>query len=351
MSGGVLEELREEVAFRTVMPFDELAALHIPFTEFGFDAAPEEQLVAGLAQNSGLTLLVGRPGNGKSSILAHVAYRLSAAPAEDGRTYLPLFVPVSARADDGIDVTTFGAMAIANLLASFDDLSEEQEKAFSEATAEQVTREGPTRTLNAKLGANVFGANVEGGIESRSEVVSITSGPLPLDEFGGLATLAQTLRGRKRELIVIVEDTDGWTVGSDDEGREVARRFFGDVLAPLSRADVSIVVAVQTAWTDMDAFVKLNERALRRLELPTFDAEEQALATVRRIIVRRMEWKLGGRRDAADAVSDEAVARLAADLRSHGSIRAVLTLLRDTLDGFGGQYPERIEVEHLSGSA
>lgn len=351
MSDGILETLAVEAAFRPAMLLDELADLHIPFSQLGFRVDPEAQLIEAFAQHSGLSLLIGAPGHGKSSVLAHVADRLSQLPTHEGRYYLPLFVPVAARGEDALDVTTFGAMAIGNLLAAFDDLSEEQARAFAEATAEQITREGPNRTFNARLAAKVFGTGVEGGVESKGEVITVTARPRPLDEFGGLSTLAHTLRGRDRELVVIVEDTDGWTVGSEDEGRPLARGFFGKVLAPLATAEVSIAVAVQTRWTDLDAFDALNERALKRIALPAFDSEERAAAAIRRVIVGRMEWKLGGRRDAADAVTDAAVAALASDLRRHGSMRTVLTRLRDTLDQLHGRYPERIDTEHLVESA
>jgi hypothetical protein len=151
--------------------------------------------------------------------------------------------------------------------------------------------------------------------------------------------------------VVVIEDTDGWTLQDGDEGRTLAREFFGRVLAPLATADLSVVVAVQTHWTELEAFAALNERAVKRVTLPTFDDEERAEATVRRVIGGRMEWKLGGPRSAADAVTDDAVAALAEHLRRTGSIRGVLTLVRDTLDQLQTAFPDRIGTEHLAESA
>jgi hypothetical protein len=348
---GLLEQLARAGAFRPALRLDELAAVHIPFRELGFDAEPERMVAEGIAQHTGITLLVGERGNGKSSVLAYVADRLAGARSDSGRRYLPLLVPVAARGADAASLATFGAMAIGSLLAGFDDLSDEQEQAFRAATAEAISREAPNRTFNASAAAKVFGAGVEGGVESKGEVITVVTSGAPPDEFGGLTTLGHTLRGRDRELVVMIEDTDGWTLQDGDDGRTLARDFFGRVLAPLATADVSVVVAVQTHWTtEVDEFAALNERAVKRVTLPTFDDPERAVTTVRRVLGRRIEWQLGGARNAADAVTDAAVQALAEHLRLTGSIRSVLTLVRDTLDQLQTGFPTRLDTEHLAES-
>jgi hypothetical protein len=187
----LLEQLARAGAFRPALRLDELAEVHIPFRELGFDARPERMIADGIAQHTGITLLVGERGNGKSSLLAYVADRLAGTASEDGRRYLPLFVPVATRGKDAASLETFGGMAIGSLLAGFDDLSEEQEQAFRAVTAEAISREAPSRSFNANVAAKVFGAGVEGGVASKGEVITVvTSGAAP-DDFGGLTTLAQ----------------------------------------------------------------------------------------------------------------------------------------------------------------
>jgi hypothetical protein len=226
-------------------------------------------------------------------------------------------------------------------------LTDEQRQAFDRIAAEQITRQMPSNALNAKIAAKVFGAGVEGGVESLDEVVTVTTSSEFVDEFGGLATLSHTLRGRQRELILIVEDTDGWTLQDGDQGSTLARQFFGNVLAPLATAEVSIVVALQTRWTrDVEEFALLNERALKRVTLPTF-AGDHAEETVRRVVARRLDWQLGGTHSATDVLTDGAVQALTTDLSQTGSIRTVLTLLRDALDRLEGHFPERLDTEHL----
>ena len=335
----LLQALVDAGAFRPALRLDELAEVHIRFAELGFDADPERLVVDGIGQHTGLTLVVGEQGNGKSSLLAHVAGELADRPAGD-RRYLPLFVPVASRGEGAADLGTFGSMAIANLRASFDDLTEDQEQAFRELTAEAITREAPSRTLNARVAAKVFGTGVAGGVESKGEVVTVITSAETLDAYGGLGTLAHTLRRRDRELVVIVEDTDGWTLQDGDDGRSLARAFFGRVLAPLATAGLSVVVAVQTHWTtDVEEFQALNERALRRVTLPTFDDAARAESTVRRVLGGRMEWALGGVHNAADAFTDGGIATLADTLRRTGSIRTSLTLVRDTLDQLAHELP------------
>jgi hypothetical protein len=49
--------------------------------------------------------------------------------------------------------------------------------------------------------------------------------------------------------------------------------------------------------------------------------------------------------------NDAAVTTLADTLGRTGSIRTVLTLVRDTLDQLGPDYPTRLDTEHLVESA
>jgi hypothetical protein len=336
-----------KAAFKAARPLHELAELHVPFAELGFEAHPEEAVSGAIAEQAGLTLLVGRPGNGKSSVLARVANTLANAPASADRSYLPLFVPVAPRGEDAADIGTFGKMTVASLLAAFDDLGATDERALSGMTADQVTRQLPSHTFNADLAAKVFGTGLEGGVEVQGEVVTISKAGEAPDEYGGLPTLAQLLRARGRELIVIIEDTDGWTMQTEDQGAGLAQRFFGSVLAPLAALEVSVVVAVQTRWTETEEFDALNERALRRVVLPSFEDENLAETTIRRVITRRLDWALGGSHDASAAITDSAARTLAATLRETGSIRTSLTLLRDALDQLDGNYPDRVDSEHL----
>lgn len=344
----LLAEAAGTAAFRPALPLEQLAELHIPFRDLGFSAEPEAQIASAVAQATGLTLVVGEPGNGKSSLLAFLADALFSSPAPDDRLCLPLFVPVASRGEDAADLETFGAMAAQSLLGTFDDLTDQQRQLVTAIGSDEVTRQLPSNALNAKVAAKIFGAGVEGGVESRDEVVTVTAAGASVDEYGGLATLAHTLRARKRELILIIEDTDGWTLQDGELGSTLARRFFGSVLAPLATAEVSVVVALQTHWTrEVEEFTLLNERAIKRVTLPTFGDRARAEQTVRSVVARRLDWKLSGTHDAAQALTDGAVEALATDLAQRGSIRTVLTLLRDALDRLDGAFPARLDTEHL----
>ena len=353
---GLLERLYAEGAFNPALPQYELAASHIPFGDLGFSPAPEQVLLDAVSQTDGLALVVGESGAGKSSLMAYCAEALTDL-SRDGRRYLPLLVPVAAHGVEAAKLSTFGRLAVASLLAAL-PVPERERTLLDRMTAQKVTRQLPSKDFNARLAlkggapGGVASAGADFGLTLRGEVLSISApGALDHDPYGGLEQLAHTLRGVQRELVVMVEDTDAWALDPDG-GLDVARAFFGGVLGPLQAPGFSVVVAAQTHWAELDAFNALAERAVARIDVPTY-SRPRAKQVIEAIVAGRISWSLA---DEAPHTSDEVLEEdaldvLAARLHETGSVRSALTLLRDTLTRVSAGFPDVLTREHLLDSA
>lgn len=347
---GLLHRLYSEGAFNPALPQHELAAAHIPFGQLGAEPEPETLLLDAVAQTDGITIVLGASGAGKSSLMTYCAEQM-AELARENRRYLPLFVPVAPQGGKAAELSTFGRLAISNLLDAL-PVPEKQRSKLDRIRAEKVSKQLPTRDFNARLAlkgglpSGLVGANADFGLTLRGEVTTLTGpGKLDHDPYGGLAELAHVLRGLERELVVMIEDTDAWAFDPDG-GLEIATAFFGGVLAPLHTPGFSLVVAAQTAWTDTDAFAAINERAIARIELPTYRLPG-ARDVIFAIVASRASWSLGEKHTAEDVLEPGAVDVLAAHLASTGSVRASLTLIRDALSRVSADPPEKLSREHL----
>jgi hypothetical protein len=85
MSSEVLRELDRRKAFTPAPSLWEMAQTHVPFAELGFAAPPEATARGGLTDGSGLLLVRGDSGGGKSTTLAYVAAKLAGETTPTGR--------------------------------------------------------------------------------------------------------------------------------------------------------------------------------------------------------------------------------------------------------------------------
>jgi hypothetical protein len=343
----LLERVYRDGGFNPALPVHELAETHIPLDRFGIHPGPERRLLDAACQTDGIAILEGPSGAGKSSILAYVAQELSCL-SRGTRRFVPLYVPVAARAEQATDLSTFGRMAIANLLSSFEDLPKDRSRRLRAHIATTITTQSGARAFNAKLIASAplgfeLGASIQG------EIRSITRpGGIEHDPLGGLELLAGTLRGLERELVIFVEDTDGWVLASEDHGCGMAERFFGRVLGPLSSPDFAILVAAQSHWAEVGSFKGVSDRAVAHVRLDAQPELGRARGMVTAIVRRRVEWATGDPcGDIHNILEPPAVDILARQLVRHGSMRKVLTVLRDTLGHVHDHFPDRIGAGHL----
>lgn len=329
----LLQQLNASSAFAPSMGMVKLAEAHIPFAELtGYDL--EGRIAEAIEVADGLVLLEGERGAGKSSALAKVALDLSKQRTPNGECqYFPLFVPIVAA--DRVDIQGVGKQAWDQLAYSLQDLPEPAQEGASEqigrAKVEQVSRQLPAQAFNAKLSASVLGTGLELGGELKGGVVTLTQSSTPLDELGGLLTLAETLRGNSLELVLIIEDTDGWSLETKERGLKLAQTFFARTLRPLLAPGFAFVVAVQSHWrVDAEAYEPIADQAPHLTRIPEFPGD-RALDAVKTVLARRCEYALGTEHSAEDIATDDALDLLAAKLLETQNIRDLLTMMRDAL--------------------
>ena len=349
MSRAALRELYDRKAFKPTPSIWELAEAHVSFAELGVDGAPEQAIESGLREGDGIAALVGGSGSGKSSVLAYVAKELAAARTAQGdRPFLPVFVPVAGRPDHASDLETFGQGVILEVLLSLkDSLDEHYREKLEEALSSEISRQRAGAKFIAKLASVIPGVRAEAGFELASDVVSVV-GKARLDSRGGLKTLGDIVRARGYELVVVVEDTDALAYGDGD----LAARFFTSIVRPLaSDADVGVAIAIQTRWIEgeesLDAAQAAIERAVASTIMPVASSDDDARRMIEIVLDRRIARGLEdagalGRRPASALFDDDALLVLGHELRTSGSFRRPLGMIRDALDRRADDLPDRL---------
>lgn len=355
MSARALQELYDGKALKPAASLWELADAHIEFAALDALPAPEAPVINALVEGDGIAVLVGPSGSGKSSVLAYVSKQLAQKATDDGRPYLPIFLPVAGRPDHTTNLEVFGkGVMLEVILALRTGLGDHHRGRLERAMAESVSTQSAGAKFTTRLAAMIPGLRGEIGFELAQDVVSVV-GKQDLDNRGGLRTLGDIVRARGFELIVVVEDTDA--LAFDETGR-LARDFFSSVARPLSsEVDVGVAIAVQGPWLEGDSALAeasaLVERAVTapRMPLPGSDlhAREMVEAVLERRIQRGLEdvGSLGANPSAA-LFTDAALGALGHELRATGSMRRPLSRVRDALDrcaDFG--MPEQLDVTHL----
>ena len=329
-----LHRLWDKKALKPAPSLWEAARSHVPFVQVGLQPAPEPLMLSGLGED-GISVLIGPSGAGKSNVLAHTAEALlETAPV--GRRLLPIFVPVAGRSDVSSDVREFGAAATLEVfLALKNSLGEYYRVKLDTLMAERVETQHSGQRFNAGLAAKIFGGGPEVGFELASDIVTVTA--IPNRPDGGLNDLANVCRARGRELILLIEDTDGWARAPG--GLELARAFFGSVAHPIHRnVDVPVAIAVQDSWVDqglaeVDALV---EAAVSVAHIPSIGSTDEARALIEAVLKRRVAFEYGDEPApaVAELFTEKAISHLAGITVETRSVRKPLAAVRDTLDRF-----------------
>lgn len=363
MSAETLTALRERTAFKPKPPDYELALAHVPLGEVGLSNPIEQRVLSAMrAEDESFVLIIGPPGEGKSSLLAWASGQ--AAEGSGLPHVLPIYVPVghhTAAIDTGLlarGVAEGIAVRLGPTLKKRDRETLERALAITITTARRppTLRAGLTvpllhgfvAELAAELGGDLATLVKEGGWQG---------GP-----HAGLVALSDVTRAHGGHMVVILEDTDIWSAGDENMARR-ASAFFAAVRSLLGAPDVTMLAAVQSHWGELEPksprtrhtaaaqlqFRELKDRAARVLHVPAPASHEQARALLRAVLERRIHITLeeptpaGGWCDvlfSADAL--ELLARRCLER----SLRQALADVRDTFDHHD-ILPAQITREHV----
>ena len=342
-----LADRRDIVA--PALRFGDLAADHIALEDLtGVDV--EGVVMRRLRATDEVVCIVGRSGEGKSSVIAAVCQELVTDPAVDGpqapgdRHFVTLRVPVAPSAEDAAKPDVFGRLAIEQLARHARDIaSGRQRKRIDEALADQVAR----RSSGAKVGVHLDLHPIPGlgggvAAEFAAAATALTSKVAPHAVLGGLDALVSMLRERGREPVLVIEDTDQWArLGN---GNDIADAFFGRIVHTLARElDVSCAVAVQDRYAGRGSFGGIRD-LVRVVTLPSPTDPARALG---QLIGGRIARYLEGPADHRRLLDDAALGELGARWAADGNLRRVLRQLGGAIESLGPDYPEQISLELL----
>jgi energy-coupling factor transporter ATP-binding protein EcfA2 len=288
MSRQILEMLRDATAFKPKPPDFELAMAHVRAAEVGIPHAIDARVFNAMStDDESFTIVIGPPGSGKSSLLAATAN--AAARREGSPVVLPLKVPVAHHAQPlTADLLVKGiAQSLAYELRG--QLRANDRKKLETALATTITAGRQSGGLSGSLAAGPPGLKAVIGAAIGKDLVTLTSNSDwaaggPIQTLLSVRDLAAAYDTR---LVVIFDDTDVWSAG-DQEMATRAGRFFSALRFLLQCPEVSILVAVQTHWTEAGPtpeaatqtarreYRELAERVGARLDVPLPRSKTQA---------------------------------------------------------------------------
>jgi energy-coupling factor transporter ATP-binding protein EcfA2 len=314
-----------------------------------------------ITDDEAFTIVIGPPGSGKSSLLAAAAN--NAARRDGSPVMLPLKVPIAHHTHQLTADLLVKAIAQSLAYELRGHLAATERKKLEKALATTIVTTRQSGGLSGSVSAGPPGLKAVIGTAIGKDLAILTSnadwqagGPVQT-----LLTLRDLAAAHDTRLVVIFDDTDVWSVG-DQEMATRAGRFFSSLRFLLQCPEVSILVAVQTHWTETVATVEaatrtarreyreLAERVGGRLHVPLPQSKTQARKLMAAVIDRRVEIALPGENRSREAWSRILFTTEALDLLASRcltkSIRLAIGDIRDAFDHLD-EMPDQIDREHL----
>jgi energy-coupling factor transporter ATP-binding protein EcfA2 len=270
MSHQVLLDLQAAHAFDAAPLRHDLGIYHVPYGELTGVDSPEDRL-RGVADRGERTVVVGRPGSGKSSLIEHVL-----GPTAEG--VAPILVPVSGEPSDLAGNVQGVAGLIIQTIVDHSHLPERDRTSALESAASTRSVQPSTRTNRLTLGGAWMGAELKAAIDQQVPPTL----ELPRTAQASLEVVDQLLtliQGDHLMPVLVFDDTDRWFRG-DDQHERTAQAFFSRVLPELRERPAGLVVSMQSAYLDDDTLSgDLRATFETRIDIPALTSTD-ALARV-----------------------------------------------------------------------
>ena len=262
MSRELLTRLQGAQAFDPAPRQNELHLYHVPFDELTAGDDAEASLLRAI-RSSERAAVVGRGGQGKSSLIAH------ATRARVG--IAPFRVPIFVEPDETVtDPKAFAQHLIRTLTTSATQsglISPEQREAALRASSDRVHILGE-EVAHTRSAAEVIAAAVD---------------------------LVAAVASQDVIPVVVLDDSDGWSLESGRNGSALVRAFFGRVLRIFADFPGALVLAVHEDYSSMPEFQEAESFLETRIAIPAFEAHaERALGLIleRRMAVQGVKVEL-----------------------------------------------------------
>jgi hypothetical protein len=334
MSAEQISQLARLGAFRPRQHFSQLVADHVPFDDLTGRQIFETAALEAVTSDDVAVGVVGPRGGGKSSLISYVCAQLPAS-------HVALRVPVTG-ADDPTSVSNVAAVALSQAL---DDLELEryQRDAIERVRADQgVIERAPAGLRSGTLGGGPIPAAVHAELGTLRE--QLTQNRLASERLAGLDRVITILVARGLQPVFVLEDTEAAIGGAARQ--DVAAAFLaGPVRAFVSELETPCLIAIQTAFEQIDGFAQLAA-SLRLITLPAF-GNARARDALTAIIHNRLSQ--AGLDEPAEAIiTDEALVLLLAFYdETERNLRFTLAALQSAAEYASEMRSERIAEGHL----
>ena len=342
MSAADLQLLAQEKAFEPTQRFAELPADHVPHKDLGGEDVEAQVLELVTYEEPRVAVVWAPPGAGKSSVIATVGESLPSG-------FLLLQIPVWGLPDETVrSASEFGRHVLAQIDALLGShLQAHQRKRIGQGRVLKRTRQSGGIGASAGLGLPIKGLDTNVALELRTATQSIEEQVDAGAVYGGLENLRGIFEHQGIEPVFVIDDTDHWA-GRGQEGIEVARAFFSNVLRPYAKnLDLRLLLAVHDHYRELEEYIATRE-FLREFEVPALSPPAAALG---RILAQRIGQSS---RNAAlgEVFEDGAIDRLEAEYDRLGrDLRKTLTIVYIALAKAGPPFPERITKDHIRDTA
>ncbi len=254
MSIDTMLTLQRAQAFDPAPRQDELHVYHVPFDELARGAGAELALARAI-RSSERVAVIGRGGQGKSSLIAYVTRPLEAGIA-------PIRVPIFAESDETVREPKAFVQHVIRTVTKYATesglISPEHREASLRASSDRV------RILGEEVEHTRSAAEV---IEAAEELVAAVASHDLLP-------------------VVVLDDTDGWLKAAGADKSSLVEAFFGRVIRIFADFPCALIVAVHEDYLAIPGFREAEGFLETRVTIPRLDGRvEQALA---RILEQRM---------------------------------------------------------------
>jgi hypothetical protein len=318
-------------AFASTRTFVDLARFHVDFDAMVGGADIDGRLRRTLERN-GRVAVLGRPGAGKSSLLAS----LLSPPPELGHHYAPVRLSIGgeSRREHLGDPRHLGGRIIADLAANY--LEPADAIALRERGAPIVHISGPSETVRSQVGNNFAQLSREVRQAAESFDVERTQAEVLAAVSSALEPLVQL---ETLTPVLLLEDADGLLnlprVAPNDRP-DIANEFFGFGLTPLLQAlEIPVLIAAQPRYQDLDGFHAFRSNMLDvtvDVPAPSGFAEHGV-----RLLLSRAIAEAGSARSIDSVFEASAMTTLLALRYSIAEVRTLVSVCRVALVEADGQ--------------
>lgn len=308
----LLRSLAEANAFDPTPKYSDVGVYHVRFESMGTGAQVESRLLEGALRGERIALIADS-GCGKTSVVSHVFGPTTEQVA-------PILVPVRSLEEEATKAEQVADSILSQLWRQAEEGGRLAPDAGSRLGRHRHVTNVNRRSWSFATPRWLANANLASQIEQQ---ITTTESNTLEDKIDVIRLCLNAIRNDSLMPVFVFDDTDRWTVGSDDSTIE---GFFGEAIRWLAEMDAAVIVATHSRYLDAGLgdpeLLTFLDTRVRLPRVPT-------ASDLANILDRRVQFRLNGHdpNERLDAVVDwSAIEELFSAYQERASIRKVMQL-------------------------